>query len=124
MNTKFLILSLVVGLAGTSVVSAQPPSPAESPTAAKHRTHKKKAASEAAAPETAGSPAATIEASPSPTEKHRRKAKASAAASPTVTPSPSPAKTLADFFKPKASPSAMSSAAPGTATSIGTKAAT
>jgi hypothetical protein len=81
MNTKLFILLLVVGLAGTWVVSGQSPSPAESPTPATHRTHKKKAASEAASPATAASRAATTEASPSSTEKPKRKAKTAAATS-------------------------------------------
>jgi hypothetical protein len=118
MNTKILAFLLVIGLAATCLVNAQSPSPTASPSPAKHKSHKKAEASATA------SPAAATEASPSPTEKHGRKTKGTAAASPTVAPSPSPAKkTLADFFKPKTSPSPASSAAPAT-TSAGTKAET
>jgi hypothetical protein len=106
-NTKFLALVSVVGLATICVVQAQSPAPTESPAAspAKHRTHKKA--------EATASPTAGTEASPSPTAKRGRKAKTTATA-PAVSPSPSPAKkTLADFFKPKTSPSPAAAVAPG-----------
>jgi hypothetical protein len=58
--------------------------------------------------------------SPSPAKKHRVSKKAASTASPTVSPSPLPAKkTLADLFKPKASPSP---AAPGPAPAKGARA--
>src|SRR5207249_5104844 len=122
MTTKFLALTLVIGLASICVVQAQSATPGESPAAspspAKHRTHKKAEATaspaeQAASPSTAESPTA------SPKEKRsRKKAKTETAASPAASPtaSASPAKkTLADFFKPTSSVSASPSAAPATA---------
>jgi hypothetical protein len=138
MNTKFLALVSVLGLAACCVVQAQSPAPAESPAAspAKHRTHKKaEATAQAAGTEASPSPTAkhgrkaktTTEASPppagaavsaSPVAKAGRKTKTAAAAAPAVSPSPSPAKkTLADLFKPQTSASpAAANAAPARAT--------
>jgi hypothetical protein len=106
-NIKFFALLSVIGLATICVVQAQSPTPAESPAASptKHRPHKKA--------EATASPAAGTEASPSPAAKHGRKAKTTAVSSRAVSPSPTPAKkTLADFFKPKTSPSPGAAVAP------------
>lgn len=138
MTTKFLALISLIGLASICAVQAQSPSPAESPAAspAKHRTHKKAeaAASPAAGAEASASPAAkrgrkaktTAEVSPSPAgaavaaspaAKRGRKTKTTAAAA--VSPAPSPAKkTLADYFKPSASPAAAAAPA-GTGATAG-----
>jgi hypothetical protein len=133
MNIKFVGLLVVIGLAGTCLVTAQSPTPTPSP--AKHKGHKKAEATESASPaagteaspspaekharkkkataETSPSAETAAEASPSPAEKHARKVKGKAAASPAVSPTASPAKkTLADFFKPKTSTSPSASAAP------------
>src|SRR5262249_57443772 len=61
MNTKFLALICVIGVAGVCIAQAQSPTPAESPT--KHRAHKKadtaaSSASTAASPSPAASPIA------------------------------------------------------------------
>jgi len=158
MTAKFLALISVIGLASICLVQAQllAPSavPAASPSPAKHRAHKKAAATpataeEAASPSTAESPAA----SPSP-EKRRahKKAETTAAASPATTepaasaspaekrgrkkanteveaspaPSASPGKfSLGNLFKPKTSASAGATAAsPAPATRATTEAAT
>src|SRR6266516_252257 len=88
MTTKFLALISVIGLASICLVQAQAPTPggwaAQSPSSAKHRTHKKAEAitapaEKAAPPSTAESPAA----SPSPGKRRsHKKAEATAAASP------------------------------------------
>jgi hypothetical protein len=114
MSTKSLLIVSVISFAAISLLQAQSPTPAESPSAEKkHRTHKKSeaAASPAQSPATASaaeSPAA------SPKAKRTRKAKTEAAASPAASAaaSASPAKkTLADFFKPQTSASAAPAAA-------------
>jgi membrane protein involved in colicin uptake len=124
MSTKSLLVVSVISFAAISLLQAQSPTPAESPSAEKkHRTHKKSeaAASPAQSPTTASaaeSPAA------SPKAKRTRKAKAEAAASPAASAaaSASPAKkTLADFFKPQTSASAAPTAA-NTAPAKGTRA--
>ena len=125
MSTKSLLVLSVISFAAISLLQAQSPTPAESPSAEKkHRAHKKSevAASPAQSPTTASaaeSPAA------SPKAKRTRKAKAEAAASPAASAaaSASPAKkTLADFFKPQTSASAApaaANAAPAKATRTG-----
>jgi len=158
MTAKFLALISVIGLASICLVQAQllAPSavPAASPSPAKHRAHKKAAATaspaeEAASPSTAESPAAspspekrrahkkaetTLAASPSTTEpaasaspaekRGRKKAKTEVEASPA--PSASPGKfSLGNLFKPKTSASAGATAAsPAPATRATTEAAT
>jgi hypothetical protein len=110
MNTKFLALISVIGLASTCLVQGQSPTPSESPAASpsptKHRTHKKaettgSPAEKAASPSTAESPAA----SPSPGKRRAHKkaevttaaspaaSKAAASASPAEKPSHKKAKT-------------------------------
>jgi hypothetical protein len=126
MSTKSLLVVSVISFAAISLLQAQSPTPAESPSAEKkHRTHKKSevAASPAQSPTTASaaeSPAA------SPKAKRTRNAKTgAAAASPAASAaaSASPAKkTLADFFKPQTSASAApagANAAPAKATRAG-----
>jgi len=158
MTAKFLALISVIGLASICLVQAQllAPSavPAASPSPAKHRAHKKAAATaspaeEAASPSTAESPAAspspekrrahkkaetTLAASPSTTEpaasaspaekRGRKKANTEVEASPA--PSASPGKfSLGNLFKPKTSASAGATAAsPAPATRATTEAAT
>jgi hypothetical protein len=158
MTAKFFALISVTGLAGICLVQGQllVPSvaPDVSPSPAKHRAHKKAAATaspaeEAASPSTAESPAAspspakrrahkkaeaTAAASPATTEpaalaspaekRDRKKAKTEVAASPV--PSPSPGKfSLGNLFKPKTSASAGATAAsPAPATRATTEAAT
>jgi hypothetical protein len=112
MTTKFLALISIIGIAALCVAQAQSPTPAGSPTespspAKKHRVSKKAAAT--ASPSAAGSAV-----SASPVAKGGRKTKTTAVAPSAVSPSPSPAKkTLADFFKPKTSPSPATGVAPG-----------
>ena len=125
MSTKSLLVLSVISFAAVSLLQAQSPTPAESPSAEKkHRTHKKSeaAASPAQSPTTASaaeSPAA------SPKAKRTRNVKAGAAASPaaSVAASASPAKfNLGDLFKPKTSASAgpaPANAAPAKATKTG-----
>jgi hypothetical protein len=158
MTAKFFALISVIGLASICLVQAQllAPSavPAASPSPAKHRAHKKAAATaspaeEATSPSTAESPAA----SPSPGKRRaHKKAEATAAASPAATapaasasplekrsrkkaetevaaspaPSASPGKfSLGNLFKPKKSASAGATAAsPAPATRATTEAAT
>src|SRR5207244_9159393 len=108
MTTKFVALVFAIGLASAYAVQAQSPtpgeSPAQSPTAAKHRTHKKAQTTaspvETAAPSTAASPAASPKA-----KRVSKKKEAATAASPAA--STSPAKfNLGDLFKPKTSAAA------------------
>jgi hypothetical protein len=158
MTAKFFALISVTSLASIGLVQGQllAPSvvPAVSPSPAKHRAHKKAAATaspaeEAASPSTAESPAA----SPSPAKRRaHKKAEATAAAPPATTepaasaspaekrgrkkaqtevaaspvPSPSPGKfSLGNLFKPKTSVSAGATAAsPAPATRATTEAAT
>ena len=158
MTVKFFALISVTGLASICLVQGQllAPSavPDASPSPAKHRAHKKAAATpapaeEAASPSTAESPAAspspvkrrahkkaetaaaaspaTMEpaASASPAEKRgRKKAETEVAASPA--PSPSRGKfSLGNLFKPKTSASPGAAAAsPAPATRAATEAAT
>ena len=128
MTTKFVALVFAIGLASAYAVQAQSPtpgeSPAQSPTAAKHRTHKKAQTTaspvETAAPSTAASPAASPKA-----KRVSKKKEAATAASPAA--SASPAKfNLGDLFKPKTSAAAASPAAanPAPAGAASTKAAT
>ena len=114
MSTKSLLVVSVISFAAISLLQAQSPTPAESPSAEKkHRTHKKSeaAASPAQSPATASaaeSPAA------SPKAKRTQKAKTGAAATPAASAaaSASPAKfNLGDLFKPKTSASASPAAA-------------
>ena len=125
MSTKSLLVLSVISFAAISLLQAQSPTPAESPSAEKkHRTHKKSevAASPAQSPTTASaaeSPAA------SPKAKRTRNVKTGAAASPAASAaaSASPAKfNLGDLFKPKTSASAgpaPANAAPAKATKTG-----
>lgn len=114
MTTKFAALVFAIGLASACAVQAQSPTPGESPSAGKHRGHKKAQATPAA--ETSASPAASPKA-----KRGSRKKEAAAAASPAA--SASPAKfNLSDLFKPKtsgaaASPAAANPAPAGAATS-------
>jgi hypothetical protein len=114
MSTKSLLIVSVISFGAISLLQAQSPTPAESPSAEKtHRTHKKSeaAASPAQSPTTtsaAESPAA------SPKAKRTRNAKTGATAAPaeSAAASASPAKfNLGDLFKPKTSASASSPAA-------------
>ena len=125
MSTKSLLVLSVISFAAVSLLQAQSPTPAESPSAEKkHRTHQKSevAASPAQSPTTASaaeSPAA------SPKAKRTRNANTGAAASPAASAaaSASPAKfNLGDLFKPKTSASAgpaPANAAPAKATKTG-----
>ena len=125
MSTKSLLIVSVLSFAAISLLQAQSPTPAESPsTEKKHRTHKKSevAASPVQSPTTASaaeSPAA------SPKAKRTRNVKTGAAASPAASAaaSASPAKfNLGDLFKPKTSASAApaaANAAPAKATKTG-----
>jgi hypothetical protein len=99
MTTKFVAFVFAIGLASACAVQAQSPTPGESPSAGKHRGHKKAEATPAA--ETSASPAA------SPKARRTRK-KAEAAATPA--PSASPKSSFADLFKPKTSAAATSPA--------------
>ena len=76
MNTKFLVLISVIGLASVCVVQAQSPSPAESPSASPSPAEKASASP-------AKSPAASPKARPTP-----KKAKAEKKPSPAATPAP------------------------------------
>jgi hypothetical protein len=76
MQRKFLALLLIFGLGGLCAVNAQDTSPTVSPSPAKHRSHKKAAATSAA------SPAAETTASPTEKKKRGRKAKTTAEMSP------------------------------------------
>jgi hypothetical protein len=125
MSTKSLLIVSVISFAAISLLQAQSPTPAESPSAEKkHRIHKK---SEAAASPTQTATTASAAESPaaSPKAKSTRKAKTGAAASPAANAaaSASPAKfNLGDLFKPKTSASASSpaaNAAPAKATKTG-----
>ena len=124
MTTKFFTLISIIGFAGVCVAQAQSPtpgeSPAQSPTAAKHRTHKKAQITaspvETAAPSTAASPAASPKA-----KRVSKKKEAATAASPAA--SASPAKfNLGDLFKPKTSAAAASPAPGGPAPAQGASA--
>jgi len=146
MTTKFFALVSVIGLATICIVQAQSPAPAESPAAspAKHRAHKKAEAAESPAAGTEASASAAESPAASPKAKRGRKAKTTAEVSPSpagaavaaspaakrgrktkttsaaaVSPAPSPAKkTLADYFKPSASPAAAAAPA-GTGATAG-----
>ena len=124
MSIKSLLIVSVLSFAAISLLQAQSPTPAESPSAEKkHRTHKKSeaAASPAQSPTTASaaeSPAA------SPNAKRTRNAKTGAASpAASAAASASPAKfNLGDLFKPKTSASAgpaPANAAPAKATKTG-----
>ena len=75
MNTKFLAVISVLGLATVGVVQAQSPSPAESPAESPSPAEK------AASPSPAGTPAASPKAKPTP-----KKAKAERKTRPAATP--------------------------------------
>ena len=125
MSTKSLLVLSVISFAAISLLQAQSPTPAESPSAEKkHRAHKKSevAASPAQSPTTASaaeSPAA------SPKAKRTRNANTGAAASPAASAAASASPTkfnLGDLFKPKTSASASpaaANAAPAKATKTG-----
>jgi hypothetical protein len=109
MSTKSLVVISVISFAAISLLQAQSPTPAESPSAEKkHRIHKKSeaAASPAQSPATASaaeSPAA------SPKAKTTRKARTGPGAGPTASAAASASPTkfnLGDLFKPKTSASA------------------
>jgi hypothetical protein len=125
MSTRSLLVVSVISFAAVSLLQAQSPTPAESPSAEKkHRTHKK---SEVAASPAQSTTTASVAESPaaSPNAKRTRNAKTGAAASPAASAaaSASPAKfNLGDLFKPKTSASASSApanAAPAKATKTG-----
>jgi hypothetical protein len=114
MSIKSLVVVSVISFAAISLLQAQSPTPAESPSAEKkHRTHKKSeaAASPAQSPATASaveSPAAL------PKAKSTRKARTGPGASPAASAaaSASPGKfNLGDLFKPKTSASVAPAAA-------------
>ena len=124
MRYKLLIFLLSIGFGGIGLVTAQSPSPAESPATspapAKHRAHKKAEASPSPAAENTASPAATAsrtrkkkEASPSPAAEtsaspvaHRGRKKAEASPAPAASATPqNPVSAIGSLFKPKASAS-------------------
>src|SRR3954471_23350343 len=110
MSTKSLLIVSAISFAAISLVQAQSPPPAESPSAEKqHRTHKKsEAAASPAQTATTASAAESPAASPK-AKRGRKKAQTSAAASPAASAaaSASPAKfNLGDLFKPKTSAAA------------------
>jgi len=118
MNTKFLALIFVIGLANIGLVQAQLLAPSAvpdvSPSPAKHRAHKKAEATpapveEAASPSTAESPAA----SPSPAKRRaHKKAEATAAASPEATASAASASPAEKRSRKKAETEVATSPAP------------
>ena len=118
MITKISALIAVVGFAGTCILQAQSPTPAESP--AKHRAAKK---AHATPSPTGVAASASPAASPAASPKAKRGAKKEATAATHVTPSPSPGKfNLGDLFKPKTSAAAASPAAAAPAPTKGTSA--
>jgi len=123
MTNKFFAFIVVLGFASGCLVQAQSPTPGESPSPAKQRTHKK-AQTTASPAKTAASPSPAAAPAASPKAKRaRRKSEAAAATSPAA--SPSPAKfSLGDLFKPKTSAAASTAAAsPAPAKSAGAEVA-
>ena len=125
MSTKSLLVLSVISFAAISLLQAQSPTPAESPSAEKkHRAHKK---SEVAASPAQSTTTASVAESPaaSPNAKRTRNAKTGAAASPAASAAASASPTkfnLGDLFKPKTSASAApaaANAAPAKATKTG-----
>src|SRR5205823_7678402 len=119
MSKRFITLSFAVGLATACAVTAQSPTPGESPAGAhqtaKHRAHKKPQTTASPGETTASaSPAAAPATSPA-ARRGRKKASTGAAATPAPSASPaaSPAAAAKTSTRKKAATAASPSPSPG-----------